>query len=416
MSLTAGNFVFLGDYVDRGMSCLECVAYLFSVKLLNPHKVFLLRGNHETRDVNGWEEHYGARSFLYQCRGRFGDELGYKVWEEVNGAFDRMPLAAVIDQDIFCVHGGIPRPITVLDDGTYGSRVQDILNVPSVAGINPPNDNENELYQQVASDCIWSDPASEEQERNGVDRESGYGESMRGGGAICFGHKAVKDFLEQHNFSYIMRAHEAHAEGVAVSKGGKVFTIFSTSKDHNQGEKAMAGCILVDFENLQVINRSHAYRNVYVHRRDSISIAKLTKKEIEDRIRLGLVTTDNDDEYEEEEEEEDEDEYDDNEEWEEMDMEGHSEEDEYEQESYTFSNRRSSVIPEDTIASPEGSSHDNHSRWSNFDFSRVETNNRRDKRECERLSVMTSTIQEDEEDVDDSYVMEDFDDEKKNTR
>ena len=54
MALTAGNFIFLGDYVDRGMSCLECVAYLLSMKLTLPHKVYLLRGNHETRDVNGW--------------------------------------------------------------------------------------------------------------------------------------------------------------------------------------------------------------------------------------------------------------------------------------------------------------------------------------------------------------------------
>lgn len=88
--------------------------------------------------VNGWEEHYGVRSFLYQCRSRFGDELGYKVWEEINSAFDRMPLAAVIDQDIFCVHGGIPRPITELEDGSYGSRIQDILNVPTVAGMYVP--------------------------------------------------------------------------------------------------------------------------------------------------------------------------------------------------------------------------------------------------------------------------------------
>ena len=64
--------------------------------------------------------------------------------------------------------------------------------------------HENEHYQQVASDCIWSDPASDDQEKSSVDPESGYGESLRGGGAICFGHKAVKDFLEQHNFSYIM--------------------------------------------------------------------------------------------------------------------------------------------------------------------------------------------------------------------
>jgi hypothetical protein len=136
MALTAGNFVFLGDYVDRGMSCLEVVAYLLAMKLMLPHKVFLLRGNHETRDVNGWEEHYGTRSFIHQCRDRFGDDLGYKVWEITNSTFDRMPLSAVIDQDIFCVHGGIPRPVS--DSSIEGGRIKDILNVSKVAGINPP--------------------------------------------------------------------------------------------------------------------------------------------------------------------------------------------------------------------------------------------------------------------------------------
>jgi hypothetical protein len=61
MSLTAGNFLFLGDYIDRGTNCLECITYLLAQKLLLLEKLFLLCGNHETRDVNGWEEHYGDR-------------------------------------------------------------------------------------------------------------------------------------------------------------------------------------------------------------------------------------------------------------------------------------------------------------------------------------------------------------------
>eukprot|EP00567_Pseudictyota_dubia_P001955 CAMPEP_0197467558 /NCGR_PEP_ID=MMETSP1175-20131217/65629_1 /TAXON_ID=1003142 /ORGANISM="Triceratium dubium, Strain CCMP147" /LENGTH=676 /DNA_ID=CAMNT_0043003635 /DNA_START=326 /DNA_END=2356 /DNA_ORIENTATION=- len=376
MALTAGNFVFLGDFVDRGMQCLEVVAYLFAMKLLLPHKVFLLRGNHETRDVNGWEEHYGERSFIYQCRERFGDDLGFRVWEQTNQVFDRLPLAAVIDQDIFCVHGGIPRPVTENDDGSPASRIQDILNVPKVAGINPPYEHEDESYQQVASDCIWSDPASDEQEAHGVDPDTGFGESLRGGGAICFGHRAVTDFLQQHGFSYIMRAHEAHADGVAVSKGARVFTVFSTSKDHNQGSQAMAGCILVDFEKMQVINRSPAYRNQYVHRRDSVSIAMLSEQEIKKRMKLGLITVgegddddDDDGEFEQWDDLEEDDEG-----VEEGDSAGRSDDDEEEDEEedeYDLkidTGRKSSVDPTHTSASPLGGSHDNHV-WGEADAS-----------------------------------------------
>ena len=68
-------------------------------------QVYMLRGNHETRDVNGWEEHYGDRSFIAQCKNRFGEARGEEVWEELNCVFDRLPLAAVIDRDIFCIHG-----------------------------------------------------------------------------------------------------------------------------------------------------------------------------------------------------------------------------------------------------------------------------------------------------------------------
>lgn len=423
MALTAGNFVFLGDFVDRGMQCLECVAYLFAMKLLLPHKVFLLRGNHETRDVNGWEEHYGERSFIYQCRERFGDDLGFRVWEQTNQVFDRLPLSAVIDQDIFCVHGGIPRPVTENDDGTPASRIQDVLNVPKVAGINPPYEHEDESYQQVASDCIWSDPASDEQESHGVDPDTGFGESLRGGGAICFGEKAVTDFLKQQGFSYIMRAHEAHAEGVAISKGARVFTVFSTSKDHNQGSQAMAGCILVDFEKMQVINRSPAYRNQYIHRRDSVSIAMLSEQEISERMKLGLITSDPGEGGDEDEEDEDgefeqwDDLEEDDEEGDEGDSAGRSDDGEEEEEDdgeYQLkidTDRRSSVDPIHTSASPPGASHDNHI-WGDedpsdsdasgvgqkrMDFSNVEVSDRKKKRDVKRFSSIKEADEDEDE-------------------
>lgn len=113
---------------------------------------------------------------------------------------------------------------------------------------------------QIASDCIWSDPALEDMEGRELD-ELGFGESLRGGGAVCFGNRAVDNFLAANNFSYIIRAHEAHAEGVGLSKGARVFTVFSTSKDHGQGTGAVAGCVLIDPDAIRVINRSAKYKN-----------------------------------------------------------------------------------------------------------------------------------------------------------
>ena len=99
--LTAGEFLFLGDFVDRGCNSIPVVAYIMAKKILCPSKWWLLRGNHETREVNGNIEHYQEGSFLNQCLNMFGENDGYAVWEAINNFFDTLPLAASIDGEIF---------------------------------------------------------------------------------------------------------------------------------------------------------------------------------------------------------------------------------------------------------------------------------------------------------------------------
>jgi len=263
MNLTAGRFLFLGDYVDRGKAGLEVIAYLFAQKLFVPHKLYLLRGNHEARCVNGWEEHYKDGSLLRQCKQRFGHDPGIQLWEAVNKAFDRMPLAATIDRKIFCIHGGIPRGPS---PGQPDTRLADIRAIPPVIDVRPPAAENPDPVNLLAFICLWADPADQEQE---VTLDShGFGSSTRGGGTVIFGHKAVDDFLSAHGFSHIFRAHEATASGIAVSKGAKVITVFSTSKDHGCGSDAVCGCVLVDqgirpggevYPMIKAINRSAHY-------------------------------------------------------------------------------------------------------------------------------------------------------------
>ncbi|KAJ6646608.1 Serine/threonine-protein phosphatase BSU1, partial [Pseudolycoriella hygida] len=83
-TLSPCNLLFLGDYVDRGLNGLEVVAYLFAYKVHNPKKVFLLRGNHEIRDIQK------THSFYKECIEKFGPQLGYDVWTSVNNVFDVM--------------------------------------------------------------------------------------------------------------------------------------------------------------------------------------------------------------------------------------------------------------------------------------------------------------------------------------
>ncbi|KAJ9471236.1 Serine/threonine-protein phosphatase BSU1 [Diplonema papillatum] len=226
LKYTPHNFLFLGDYVDRGRHGVECVAMLLALKVISPTTLFLLRGNHEDRLVNGDVRTYGRGSLKAQCHQQFGQILGENVWMSINSVFKWLPLTATIDNTIFCTHGGIPR-FSGGPDGRM-SRMQDTFKFPRFETFFECGPNEPPHIQecrQIAADICWSDPCEDEV---GLDPH-GFGPNPRGHGIVVFGSKAVDEFLAVNNLQYIFRAHQEKSDGVKVSKNSRVVTIFSSS-------------------------------------------------------------------------------------------------------------------------------------------------------------------------------------------
>ncbi|KAL4223534.1 hypothetical protein ACF0H5_017005 [Mactra antiquata] len=234
--LTPASFLFLGDYVDRGDFGIEVVSYLFAQKILAPSKFFLLRGNHELRSV---QEMF---SFKSECLNKFGDSIGNQLWESINDCFDVMPIAATVDDKIFCVHGGIPMP------GLEGGLIDAINKVPNPLK-NPEDDS------MLAWDIMWSDPVSLDvltpETIQELKENQGFISNTRRGTAHFFSCEALLSFLDRNNLTHVIRAHEVQEAGFQVQQQGKLLTVFSSS--HYCGGTNEAACVLADNYKLRMI-------------------------------------------------------------------------------------------------------------------------------------------------------------------
>ena len=223
------NYVFLGDFVDRGAFSVEVVALMFALKILYPSKVFLVRGNHEDRAMNG------LFGFKQNCYNHFGEQEGLNVWQAVNSAFDYLPLAAVIDKEVLCIHGGI---------GESVKRIDDLANIrkPIIVPAEAESVETLAKVDRVILDALWSDPTDN-------DRILGVHLSPRGQGACRFGPDKVEEFCLRNGIKLIIRAHECVQAGYEYFAGGRLLTVFSATSYCNQYTNDAAMIVLVRNEN-----------------------------------------------------------------------------------------------------------------------------------------------------------------------
>ena len=215
------NYLFMGDYVDRGyysvrargrggrraraapwrphtsfplflslsLCQVETVALLVSLKVRWKDRIFILRGNHESRQIT---QVYG---FYDECLRKYGSA---NVWNYFTDLFDFLPMTALVAGKIFCLHGGLSPSVDTLDAARALERFQEVP------------------HEGPMCDLVWSDP----------DDRPGWGISPRGAG-FTFGQDITEAFNHRNNLDLVARAHQLVMEGYQWGHGNAVVTIFS---------------------------------------------------------------------------------------------------------------------------------------------------------------------------------------------
>ena len=201
------NYLFLGDYVDRGKQSLETICLLLAYKIKYPLKVHLLRGNHESSVTN---RIYG---FYDECKRRYN----VRLWRNFTELFNYLPVAALIDEKILCMHGGLS---------------PDLRNLSSISDISRPTEIPD---SGLLCDLLWSDPDKEVLEFDENDR----------GVSVVFGEKIVQEFNRKNDLDLIIRAHQVVDDGYEFFAQRQLITIFSAPNYCGEFDNS-AGIMIID--------------------------------------------------------------------------------------------------------------------------------------------------------------------------
>lgn len=202
------RYIFLGDYVDRGSHSLEVILLLFCYKIKYRNDFYLLRGNHECGSIN---RIYG---FFDECKRRYPDG-GIHLWKTFTDVFNYLPVAAIIDEKIFCMHGGL------------SPQIMKRNSLQQIANIKRPTDVPD---RGLLCDLLWADPDAYIDTWGPNDRGVSY----------TFGAAVLNQFLNVHDMDLICRAHQVVEDGYEFFGSRTLVTIFSAPNYCNEFDNAGA--------------------------------------------------------------------------------------------------------------------------------------------------------------------------------
>jgi len=214
------NFLFLGDYVDRGYYSVETVQIVLALKARYPKRVTIIRGNHESRQIT---QVYG---FYDECLRKYGTA---NVWKMVTDLFDFLPLAAIVENQLFCPHAGLSPGLNTISNIDQLSRFEEVP------------------HEGPMCDLLWSDP----------DERPGWGLSPRGAG-YTFGQDVSEQFTHTNGLKFIMRAHQLVSDGYCWVHEGSVVTVFSAPNYCYRCGNLAAICEIDENLNCKFLQFEHA--------------------------------------------------------------------------------------------------------------------------------------------------------------
>ncbi|TKR94113.1 hypothetical protein L596_008443 [Steinernema carpocapsae] len=192
------RYLFLGDYVDRGVCSLEVICCLLVHKIYYPKMFYLIRGNHEHQSIN---RVYG---FYEEIESRFEQPHADTIYNALNDLFALLPLAALVAGRILCMHGGICSEVKSLEDIR---KIKRPLHEPSV--------------HEVACDLLWADPMLD---------LSGFVPNPMRGISVFFGEDALENMCNQLKVDMVVRGHQVMQNGIGFYCGRKLVTLFSAPR------------------------------------------------------------------------------------------------------------------------------------------------------------------------------------------